>query len=51
VWGYAAKTNINKLQILQNKVLQIITKLPRVTPIETLHKQTGMETIQPMSVE
>jgi hypothetical protein len=45
-WGYAAKTHINKLQIFQNKVLRIITKLPRVTPIETLHEQTGMETIQ-----
>lgn len=46
VWGYAAKSHINKLQIFQNKVLRIITKLPRVTPIETLHEQTGMETIQ-----
>jgi hypothetical protein len=24
----------------------MITKLPRVTPIETLHEQTGIETIQ-----
>jgi hypothetical protein len=45
-WGYAAKTHLNKLQIFQNKVLRIITKLPRVTPIDILHEQTGMETIK-----
>jgi hypothetical protein len=30
----------------QNKVLRIITKLPRVTPIATLHEQTGMSLIR-----
>jgi hypothetical protein len=45
VWGYAAKTHTNKLQTFQNKVLRIITKLPRVTPILTLHEQTGMPLI------
>jgi hypothetical protein len=44
-WGYAPKTQFNKLQVFQNKVLRIITKHPRVTPIDTLHEQTGMETI------
>jgi hypothetical protein len=42
VWGNAANTYINKLQTFQNKVLRLITKLPRVTPIVTLHEQTGM---------
>jgi hypothetical protein len=42
VWGHAAKTYITKLQTFQNKVLRLITKLPRVTPIVTLHEQTGM---------
>jgi hypothetical protein len=42
VWGYAANTYINKLQTFQNKVLRTITKLPRVTPIITLHEQTGI---------
>jgi hypothetical protein len=46
VWGYAANTYINKLQTFQNKVLRIITKLPRVTPIVTLHEQTGMALIR-----
>jgi hypothetical protein len=41
-WSYAANTYINKLQTLQNKVLRIITKLPRITPVTTLHEQTGM---------
>jgi hypothetical protein len=46
VWGYAADTHINKLQTFQNKVLRTITKLPRVTPIVTLHEQTGMSLIR-----
>jgi hypothetical protein len=46
VWGYAAKTYMNKLQTFQNKVLGIITKLPSVTPILTLHEQTGMPLIR-----
>jgi hypothetical protein len=35
----------NKLQTFQNKVLRMITKLPRVTPIKTHHEQTGMSLI------
>jgi hypothetical protein len=46
IWGYAANTHRNKLQTFQNKVLRIITKLPRVTPIVTLHEQTGMSLIR-----
>jgi hypothetical protein len=46
VWGYAANTHINELQAFQNKVLRIITKLPRVTPILTLHEQTEMSLIR-----
>jgi hypothetical protein len=41
VWGFAAPYHINKLQTFQNKVLRLITKLPRVPPIVTLHEQTG----------
>jgi hypothetical protein len=46
VWGYAAKTYKNKLQTFQNKVLRIITKLPRITPITALHEQAGMSLIK-----
>jgi hypothetical protein len=42
VWGFAAPSHINKLQTFQNKVLRLITKLPRVAPIVTLHEQTGI---------
>jgi hypothetical protein len=42
---HAAKTLFKKLQNFQNKVLRIITKLPRVTPIDTLYDQTDMETV------
>jgi hypothetical protein len=45
-WGYAPKTHLNKLQVFQNKLLRIITKLPRVTPTDILHEQTAMETIK-----
>jgi hypothetical protein len=46
VWSYAANTYINKLQTFQNKVLRIITKLPRVMPTATLQKRTGMPLIR-----
>jgi hypothetical protein len=42
IWGYAVDAYINKLQTFENDALRIITKLPRVTPIVTLHEQTGM---------
>jgi hypothetical protein len=45
-WDYAAESYVHKLQTFQNKVLTIITKLPRVTPIDTLHEQTGMPLIK-----
>jgi hypothetical protein len=45
--GYAAKTHLSKLQVFfQNKVLRIVTKLPRVKSIEILHEQTAMEMIK-----
>lgn len=44
-WGHAAKTHIKKLEIVQNKILYTITKLPRVTPLRTLHREAGIETI------
>jgi hypothetical protein len=45
-WGHADNTYINKLQTFQNKVLRIITKLLRVTPIVTLHERTGTSLIR-----
>jgi hypothetical protein len=45
VWGFAALTHINKLQAFQNKTLRIITKLPKVVPILTLHDQTHIPLI------
>jgi hypothetical protein len=38
-------TSVNS-NFFQNKVLRIVTKLPRVMSIEILHEQTGMETIK-----
>ena len=45
VWGYSAKIHIKKVEVVQNKILYMITKLPRVTPLRTLHREVGIETI------
>jgi hypothetical protein len=45
-WGCAANTYINNLQTFKNKVLWIITKLLRVTPIAALRDQVGMSLIR-----
>lgn len=42
VWGGAAVTNLNKLQIVQNKILRSITKSPRYTKNALLHKEVNM---------
>jgi hypothetical protein len=36
-WQFAAVTQLLKLQRLQNKVLRIIGKFPRRTPVRDLH--------------
>jgi hypothetical protein len=45
-WGYEPKTHFNKLQVYKNKVVRIIRKLPKLKPVDTLHEQTGKETIK-----
>jgi len=45
VGGQAANTHFNILQNFQNKLLRMITKSPRVTPIDTLNERTGMESV------
>jgi hypothetical protein len=41
-WRHAANTHFNISQHFQNKLLRMITKFPRVTPIDTLYERTGM---------
>ena len=41
----AAKTHINKTQIIQSKFFRIILNKPRDTPIPVLHKMTKMRII------
>jgi hypothetical protein len=43
--GFAANTYTNKLQTFKNKVLRIITELPKVTPIIILYKQKGISVV------
>jgi hypothetical protein len=43
---YLDELRLQRIQVFQNMVLRIVTELPRVTSIEILHDQTGMETIK-----
>jgi hypothetical protein len=45
VFANAAKTHLNKLQVLQNKNLRMVLNAPFRTRIQTLHKKTNMPTI------
>ncbi|GFX49712.1 RNA-directed DNA polymerase from mobile element jockey [Trichonephila clavipes] len=46
IWGCAAKSNINKLQVLQNRALRIILNYPRYIARKYLHKDAN---IQPLN--
>jgi hypothetical protein len=45
IFANAAKTHLNKLQVLQNKNLRMVLNAPFRTRIQTLHKKTNMPTI------
>jgi hypothetical protein len=44
-WSGVNDTKLKKLQILQNKVLKIITKCPTYTRITKLHKDLNMNMV------
>ena len=46
VWGKAAKTHIKKIQVVQNKALKIIHKLPRLYRTRDLHIRYSHQTIK-----
>lgn len=46
VWGKAAKTHIKKMQVVQNKALKIIFKLPRLYRTRDLHLNYSQQTIK-----
>lgn len=46
VWYATSKTNLNKLQILQNKALRIITNAQWFVRNSQLHRETGIPTIE-----
>lgn len=43
IWTTAAKTNLKKLQVIQNKCLKIINKLPWRFSTNELHSSTGFK--------
>lgn len=43
VWINASMTNINKLQVTQNKILKCIHGVPRNFPTRTLHEISGID--------
>ena len=45
IWGSAAKSNINYVQVVQNRVLRIITDAPWYVSNETLHKDLRIELV------
>lgn len=45
VWINTATTNINKLQVIQNKILKCIHGVPRNFPTAILHDMSGIGTL------
>jgi hypothetical protein len=45
-WNIISKTNLRKLQIIQNKFLRLILDVPRYTPISKLHNDCKIQTIE-----
>lgn len=42
VWGSAYKTNLNKLQILQNKIIKVLFHYNYLTPTTKIYKETKL---------
>lgn len=51
VWITASKTNLNKLQILQNKVLRIIIKAPWFVTNKNIHKDLDIPYIYDVMIQ
>jgi hypothetical protein len=45
VWSLTCQSNLNKLQVTQNKFLRIIGNFRKFTPISVIHEETKMEYI------
>lgn len=51
IWGYAAKSNIEKLQVLQSKTLRKASKLPWYVSNKTIHNSLGVEPLRTFIVK
>ena len=45
IWGSTKKSNRNKLQVMQNKVLRCIAKAPWYVTNNTLHQDLLIDTV------
>ena len=46
VWGGTSKTNLDKIQIIQNKVLRLVTGAPIFTKNSLIHRELEIETTE-----
>lgn len=46
IWGNTSKTNLNRIQALQNKILRIAVNAPWYITNQQLHYELGMSTVQ-----
>ena len=46
IWGIAAKSHKNRIQIVQNKTLRMITDSPHYVRNTTLHRDMRMDTVE-----
>ena len=46
VYGHCSATNLNKIQILQNKLMKMLLNMDRLTPTNTLHHNLNILKVQ-----
>jgi hypothetical protein len=50
IWGTAAKTNLQRIQTLQNKLIKILYHYDFLTPTKTIYKQTKFLNIRQLFI-
>ncbi|GFY41053.1 reverse transcriptase domain-containing protein [Trichonephila inaurata madagascariensis] len=50
IWGCAAPTNVNNLQVLQNRALRILLNYPQYIARKYLHRDAGIQPLNERSL-